>query len=193
MDRFYNQQYEKIRSVADYYGLPLYNHNESIDHMIRCSHLAIRFGTYIQLKEADIELLGNCALLHDIGKLRLSPSILYKQGKLNNYEFNYIRSHIYFEAKVLNKIVQDCIRFHHERFDGKGYNGLDNKELHDFVHIISLIDCYDAMTNSRSYRLNKFNKDFVINEIRNNIGKQFDMYYGNLFLSMLRDGKYNDG
>lgn len=187
MDKFYYKQYEKIRCVADYYGLPLYGHKESINHMIRCSNLAIRFGTYAQLEETEIELLGNCALLHDIGKLRLSPKILYKQGKLNNYEFNYIRSHIYFEVRVLDKAVQDCIRFHHERFDGKGYNNLDNKELNKFVHIVSLIDCYDAMTNSRSYRLNKFDKDFVINEIRNNIGRQFDKYYGNLFLSMLKN------
>lgn len=187
MNKFYYQQYEKIKCVADYYGLPLNGHNETINHMIRCSDLAIEFGRYMKLKAEEIELLGNCALLHDIGKLRICPSILYKHGKLNNYEFNYIRSHIYFEAKILDKVMQDCIRFHHERFDGAGYNNLDYGDIHDFVRIVSLIDSYDAMTNSRSYRLNKLDRVFVFNEIRDNIGVQFDMYYGNMFLSMLRD------
>ena len=119
------------------------------------------------------------ALLHDIGKIGVSDTILLKPGKLTEEEWVEMRKHAEFGFKILENIpflgnARHVVRQHHERFDGKGYpQGLKGKEIILGARIFAIIDTYDAMTSDRPYRKG-LPHDVAIDEIKKNSGTQFD-------------------
>ena len=119
------------------------------------------------------------ALLHDIGKIGVSDTILLKPGKLTEAEWVEMRKHAEFGFKILENIpflgnARQVVRQHHERFDGKGYpQGLKGKEIILGARIFAIIDTYDAMTSDRPYRKG-LPHDVAIDEIKKNSGTQFD-------------------
>lgn len=164
-------------------------HEETIKHMIRCGNVAEEFGKFLSLSEKDRILLSECALFHDIGKLNLTPDLLYKNSKLSEKEFNIIKGHINYDLKSNldnKKIIQNAINFHHDRPDGNGYHGTDNITIYDWTKIVSIIDVYDAMTNIRAYKPVKSNICDCIKEINNNKGQQFDEKYCELFTKFFK-------
>lgn len=161
-------------------------HEETINHVCLCYIIAKEFGLFLNLSENDVETLSNCALLHDLGKFHINPEILYKKTFLSDDEFDIIKSHVNYKSNsIINDIVLNCIKYHHERPDNMGYSENDYSKVLPFTKIISIIDSFDVMSNKRSYKSTTLNLESAINEIRNNIGKQFDEYYGNLFISFL--------
>lgn len=166
-------------------------HRESIEHMIRCSIIAKEFAEFLGLSEINKEKLYECALLHDLGKLKLNPEILYKNTRLTDAEFKYIKTHTSINGKegCLDKCILDCINYHHDNIISTGYNKINVCEKHEFVRIISLIDCYDAMSHKRCYKDFIYSKDEIISDIKNLIGKQFDYFYGHKFIDYLNKNK----
>ena len=129
------------------------------EHCLRVGILAIAFGQFLGLKSTDLELLGLCGMLHDVGKIKISIEILNKPGRLSHTEFDIMKEHTTLGKDVLSaqkgahKLIIETAHHHHERIDGKGYpDSLDASLLHKYIRIVSIVDAYDAITSARPYK-----------------------------------------
>ncbi|MBQ8698360.1 MAG: response regulator [Schwartzia sp.] len=136
----------------------------------------------------------NIALLHDVGKIGIPGSILSKPGKLTDEEFAVIKSHTmkgYEILKTISEMPELSIgaRWHHERYDGKGYpDGKAGEDIPEIARIICVADCYDAMSSDRIYR-GALPQHIVREEIENNSGTQFDPRVAEVMLQMIDEDK----
>ena len=153
-----------------------------------CRELGLRLGiSDVQL--SDLSLL---CLLYDIGKIGVPLDILNKQGNLTNEEWTLLRSHAekgYQIAKSSRDLtgIADCIRYHHERWDGRGYPaGLSRESIPLLSRVIAVVDAYDAMTSDRPYR-KRMPEAEARQEILNGAGGQFDPHIVSEFLQMLEE------
>ena len=139
----------------------------------------------------------NIALLHDIGKIGIPDAILTKPGKLTPEEFEVIKNHPQRGYEILKdvKIQEDIAagaHYHHERFDGKGYpDKLGGNDIPWVARIISVADAFDAMGSTRPYR-QKLPMDFIVKEIENGSGTQFDSKVVKAFMELYKEGAFND-
>lgn len=140
--------------------------------------------------DEDCRQIYLAGLLHDIGKISIHDSIINKQGKLTDEEYNTIKTHPAKGALILEKMqytpyLQNGAKYHHERFDGKGYPcGLKGLEIPDMARIIAVADAYDAMTSYRSYRP-AMDQNLVKQEIWKGMGTQFDPFYAKLMIALI--------
>ena len=138
----------RIRSVDAY----------TSQHCLAVSVMAMGFGRHLGLERAALEELGIAGLLHDVGKIGLDQSILNKPGRLEPDEFEHVKSHAQLGYWMLRGsagvavAVLDAAHGHHERLDGRGYpQGLDEAQISQPTRIISIVDCFDAITSHRVY------------------------------------------
>lgn len=127
-------------------------------HSINMSVIGLLFGKYLSLNPHELDCLGTGMLLHDIGKVVVSPEIINKRGRLTKEEFSEIRKHPKAGLDILElkrSVDSLCLKIvaqHHENHDGTGYpHGLGGRDIHLFGSISRIIDVYDAMTSNRSY------------------------------------------
>lgn len=119
-------------------------------------------------REKALSNLRKAAQMHDIGKIGIPDSVLNKVGRLTDEEYAKMKSHVVSGAEILKDFtlvdhVQDGTRYHHERYDGRGYpDGLKGEEIPLFARIIGVADAFDAMTSNRVYR-NHMDNDYVMN------------------------------
>ena len=138
------------------------------------------------------------ALLHDCGKIGVPDSILGKPGRLTDEEFQVIKSHTTKGSEILSHFkslnnVNEGARYHHERYDGKGYpEGKAGEDIPLIARMICVADSFDAMNSNRVYR-RKLTKDDIIDEIENNKGTQFDPKIADIFLKLIKSGKIDIG
>ncbi|MGN0472569.1 MAG: HD-GYP domain-containing protein [Lachnospiraceae bacterium] len=133
-------------------------------HCLNSALIAKVFGTWLCLPRADIDTLVLCGYFYDIGKLKLPNKILWKPGKLSDFEFNWMKTHTQIGYDLLkplhlNEHIMNATLMHHERCDGSGYpNHLPEHMIDSFAKYIAVVDSYEAMTSARSYRtsLNPF-------------------------------------
>lgn len=141
-----------------------------------------------------LENLHIASLLHDIGKIGVPEHILNKRSGLTIGERNRIKEHPMIGVNILKPIkeLEDSmlgVRYHHERFDGKGYpEGLKGEQIPLIASIISVADSFDAMITDRPYRP-ALVKDRAINEIRHLSGQQFCPRVADSFLELCKEGK----
>jgi len=115
-------------------------------------------GEKVGLPNDQLKALERGALLHDLGKIGISDTILHKPGKLTEDEWKIMRTHPDIGARIVERIpfLQDCmpvVRYHHERWDGTGYPlGLKGNDIPVFARIFAVADVFDALTSKRSYR-----------------------------------------
>lgn len=144
---------------------------ESGEHILR-----VKFFTKIILKylrnfypkyhitKEQAELIVSAATLHDIGKIAISDSILLKPGKLSDSEFEEMKKHTIYGCEILEKFKQtdnefyhycyDICRYHHERYDGKGYpDGLVGSQIPIWAQAVSIVDVFDALVSKRVYKI----------------------------------------
>ncbi|MFT7559670.1 MAG: putative nucleotidyltransferase with HDIG domain [Flavobacteriales bacterium] len=160
----------KIRDKQEY----------TFDHSLNVCVLAIAFGRHLDMDESDLQKVGLCGLLHDIGKMRVPLEIIEKPGRLTTKEMNLMKSHtvhgrnLLLSAKNLYSGTIDVSYSHHERIDGEGYpRKLKASGISRFARIISIVDAYDAMTAERCYSPAKTSTD-ALKIIYSERGKQFD-------------------
>ena len=133
-------------------------------------------------------------LLHDVGKIRVPDEIIKKEAKLTDEEFQYIKIHPITGYHILKGIsafsmISAGARYHHERYDGKGYpNGLSGEDIPVVARIIGVADAYDAMTSNRCYR-DALPQEVVRNEIVKGRGTQFDPVIADYMLEIIDDDK----
>ncbi len=134
------------------------------------------------------------ALLHDIGKIGIPNEILNKPTKLTKDEFDMIRNHTIYGDQILGRLmsipsIAIAARSHHERYDGTGYpDGLKGEEIPLAARIVSVADCYDAMTSVRSYSGVRPQAE-VRAEIEKGAGTQFDPQIAALMLEIIDEDK----
>ena len=147
------------------------------------------------LTEADISLISTASALHDIGKINIPEQILSKPGRLTKEEFEIVKTHSavgehmlrqipFNQNEPLVKIAREICRWHHERWDGRGYpDGLKGDEIPISAQVVSLADVYDALTSERCYKA-AFDHDTALNMIVNGECGAFNP----LLLECLMDG-----
>lgn len=148
--------------------------------------IAKRVGKSAQEQE-DIYYVG---LLHDIGKIGIPGEIINKTSRLSDEEYETIKAHPIIGNNILKNIseLQDIgvgARWHHERYDGKGYpDRLKGDEIPEVARIIGVADAYDAMTSRRSYR-DVMPQEIVRDEIEKGKGSQFDPYFADVMIALI--------
>ncbi|SHJ78109.1 HD-GYP domain-containing protein [Propionispora hippei] len=127
-------------------------------HSERVAELALLLAAELGFSPEEQMKIHIGAHLHDIGKIGIPDNILNKEGKLTKEEFDLIREHPVIGDSIVGRIqafrsIADSVRYHHERYDGKGYpDGLQGEEIPIEARIVAVADSFDAMTTVRTYR-----------------------------------------
>jgi len=154
-------------------------HPSMIGHSKRVSVYSMLIALAMNLSHDDITKTKWSALLHDVGKLGISRSLINKPGKLTPEEFDTVKLHAVYTRELLETItdfkdVSLIASSDHERFDGRGYPvGLKGDQIPIGTKIISIADAFDAMTSTRTYR-KAMSKETACEEIEKCAGSQFD-------------------
>ncbi len=170
-------QERAVRSL----GLALeYRDREMKGHTDRVTDLALRLGAALGLSDDALQALRWGAYLHDIGKMGIPDAILLKPGPLDEVEWELMRTHSeigYTFAEMLEFLPQgtlDVIRYHHERWDGKGYlEGLAGERIPLQPRIFAVADVYEALISERPYK-RAWPPAEAVAEIEAGAGTQFD-------------------
>jgi len=146
---------------------------------------------YPETEQNEIYMMG---LLHDVGKIGVPDEVINKPGRLTDEEFALIKTHPVIGSKILGSIKENPrlatgARWHHERYDGKGYpDGLSGESIPEEARIIAVADAYDAMTSRRSYR-GIMPQETVRGEIEKGIGTQFDPRFAKIMINLIDEDK----
>lgn len=152
LEATYDQTLKALMSALDA------RDRETEGHSMRVSRLACLLGERIGLNGEQLKALERGALLHDIGKIGISDSILHKPGRLTDDEWKIMRLHPEIGARIVERIPflqesMSVVRYHHERWDGSGYPlGIKGEEIPIQARIFAVVDVFDALTSNRSYR-----------------------------------------
>ncbi len=163
-------------------------------HSKRVAEYSKRIAIECGLNERDVDSVYHIAFMHDCGKCYIPDGILKKEGKLTDEEFEIIKSHTVKGAEMVQdftavKGLQDGVRHHHERYDGKGYpDGLKGEEIPWIARVLCIADSYDAMSSDRCYR-KKLDRHIIREEFVKCSGKQFDPQLTIVFLKLFDKGR----
>ena len=148
-------------------------------HSIRVRHLAGRLAESLGMTDKPLRQVRLAAKLHDIGKVGVAEGILNKMGSLTEEEYGCVRDHPMIGERILAPIIRSRtvlqgIRHHHERYDGSGYpDGLAGDRIPLIARIVTIADCFDAMTSIRTYRT-ALDVETALEVMRSAAGTQFD-------------------
>ena len=164
--------------------------HETEEHALRIKQLALNLGKRLGVSNDCLDEIALLAILHDIGKIAISDTILCKPDKLTDEEWVLMKEHceigyqIAISSYELSPLAE-YILYHHENWDGSGYpTGKKSKEIPLVSRIIRVVDAYDAMTNDRPYH-KAISKEQALVELRKCSGKQFDPEIVGTFIEML--------
>ena len=161
-------------------------HSERVAEYSR--EIAKRYG-YSEEQQDGIYMMG---ILHDVGKIGVPDAVINKPERLTDEEYDLIKQHPVLGENILKKIrempkLSIGARWHHERYDGKGYpDGLVGTDILEEARIIAVADAYDAMTSRRSYR-GILSQEHVRAEIEKGKGSQFDPVFADIMLQMISE------
>jgi putative nucleotidyltransferase with HDIG domain len=186
---------EKSQRMLSNIVKTIYTALETKDTLIRKhAHRVIDYSLSIaeglKLSPGEKEKLKTAALLHDIGKMRISDEILKKSAKLTNAEYEAVKRHPIEALNILEPIdefqnVLIHIKYHHERWDGTGYpEGLSGETIPLLARILAVANSFDAMTSERVYQKIMSYRD-AMEELKRQSGKQFDPKIVNAFIETL--------
>ena len=204
---YQNMRIEKIQnSVISSLATVVEERDENTGgHIMRCEIYVEKLldrmkseGSYLQLTKEYRSYIAMAAAMHDIGKIKIPDRILNKPGRLTDEEYDIMKKHSIYGAEIIRKTMGDIeetdyitvayniARYHHERYDGKGYpDGLKGEDIPLEARVMALADVYDALISERVYK-----KAFSVEEAREIIldgsGTQFDPCLVPLFLECVR-------
>ncbi|AGL02598.1 HD-GYP domain-containing protein [Desulfoscipio gibsoniae] len=146
-------------------------------HSLNVCYLAKKTAEYAGYTYQEIKEITLGALLHDIGKSCIDEKILYKPTKLSDKEFSIIKQHTVLGTDMISNF-EECnnllpiILYHHEHWDGNGYEGLCGRDIPKLARIVAIADAFDAMTSPRPYQKPRTLNDALL-ELNRNKGLQF--------------------
>ncbi|MDR0306637.1 MAG: response regulator [Chitinispirillales bacterium] len=153
----------------------------------------VALGKFMGISEQELEHIKYAGLLHDIGKIGISESILNKPSKLTDEEYNQIMRHPELGARIISNIpflspLAALVQHHHEFYNGKGYPfGLSGEEIPLGARMLSVSDTYEAMTSNRPYR-KAMPQETAFKILVEEKGRQFDPVIVDAFLKVMKDG-----
>lgn len=153
-----------LSSVVEFRSLESGEHVQRVKYFTKILLKEIRkmYPEY-RLTKDKIQLMSDASALHDIGKIAIPDSILLKPGKLTKDEFEEMKKHTTYGCELLEKFKQeenefykycyDIVRWHHERYDGRGYpDGIGGDDIPIWAQAVSIVDVYDALVSKRVYK-----------------------------------------
>ncbi|MEW8584437.1 MAG: HD-GYP domain-containing protein [Candidatus Thiodiazotropha sp.] len=169
----------------------------TLEHSNRVVSFSEVIGNHLNLDTHEMDVLLLAASFHDIGKIGIPDHILLKPGTLTKEEYEGIKAHSSIGANMLRTLgnplldeVAECVLYHHEQWDDKGYpEGLKGEEIPIVSRIISVVDTYDALTTTRSYR-RQISKLDALKMIESESGKQFCPSAVKVAIEICRTGKF---
>lgn len=162
-------------------------------HSHRVAAYAVEIGRRFGLTREQLEQLRYAALLHDIGKIGIPDHILNKHFQLTDEEYAIVKQHPTIGGDILKEftLVPEAAvgaLYHHERYDGRGYNkGLKGEEIPLYARIIAVADAYDAMDSTRVYQAS-MDPEVIYHELQKGRGTQFDARFAEIMMAMMKDG-----
>lgn len=163
-------------------------------HSFRVAEYSVMIARRLGMDEEELAKLHYAVSLHDIGKIGVPDTILNKPSKLSNDEYEIIKKHATIGADILKNVeliayTETVARYHHERYDGRGYpEGLYGEQIPLEARIVAVADTYDAMNSRRIYR-DRLPKEEIRKEINRNKGIQFDPKIADIFLELFDSGE----
>ena len=183
--------FQTIASTIDAKDKYTGGHSDRVGHYAKL--LSMEVAEDYGLTKQDIAAVSYIGRMHDIGKIGVPDSVLNKNGRLTDDEFELMKKHTIIGYDILKNIdyipnLRAGVRSHHERWDGNGYpDGLKGEQIPLVARILCIADSYDAMTTDRVYR-KKLDKATVLSELQKNGGKQFDPDLSKVFIGMIDRG-----
>ena len=191
-DQIYEKEQQSGLMVDILSHIVEFRNGESGQHVLHIrtlTELLLRYLSHkegtCQLSRSEIALICTASALHDIGKISIPGEILNKPGRLTKEEFDTMKTHTLVGAEMLKalpmhqehplvKTAYEICRWHHERYDGRGYpDGLKGDEIPISAQVVALADVYDALTSERVYK-KAFSHDVAVNMILNGECGQFN-------------------
>lgn len=168
---------------------------EAVEQDMRVGAMVTRLSRALGVSEKHAEVLGRAARLHDIGKLAIRASILFKPTELTAAEMEIVRRHPLVGASMLDNpavpffvLAQIMAKSHHEHWNGSGYpTGLQREAIPALARMVSLCDVYDCLLHARPYK-QAWPQPKVIRAISDLAGIELDPYLVEVFLDMLSYG-----
>lgn len=163
-------------------------------HSVRVAEYSALLAAALGWSEEDVKNLKYIALLHDIGKVGIPDNVLNKPGRLTDAEFDIIKSHTTIGGDILRDIitipdVDSGAKYHHERYDGRGYPaGLVGEHIPEVARVICIADAYDAMRSKRIYR-DSLSVEVIREELVKGKGTQFDPNFVEVFIKLLDENR----
>lgn len=170
-DQFYEREKNSSLMIDILAHIVEFRNNESAMHVINVQNYTeillkelVKITDKYKVDEKDVMLIANVAALHDIGKISIPDEILNKPGRLTDEEFKIMKSHSavgsqmladlpFHREEPLVKLAYSIARWHHERWDGRGYpDGLKGDDIPIAAQVVSMADVYDALTSERCYK-----------------------------------------
>ncbi len=169
-----------------------YKDNETGLHVIRMSHYSRVLALAAGFSEQAADDLLNAAPMHDVGKIGIPDAILQKNGKLDDAEWQVMRSHAQIGADIIGEHPSGLLQMarsialtHHEKWDGTGYpNGLKGEDIPLTGRIVAIADVFDALTSVRPYKA-AWSVEEALELLRRESGKHFDPQLVELFLGCM--------
>lgn len=183
-------------SESEFYAITQITHKDYSPHThsVNVGLYCMTYGVKTGLLQDDVRELGLGGMLHDVGKSKIAPEILNKNGFLTNQEFEEAKKHapyggeILFDMNCYGQNVVDMANQHHEKFKGGGYpEELEGKEISYFSRICKVMDVYDALTSRRTYKTpaNPFD---TLALMKRNMADEFDPAILNNFIKFMGPG-----
>jgi putative nucleotidyltransferase with HDIG domain len=168
---------------------------ETQGHTYRVTGITVLLARKMGVPEVDIDLIRQGAMLHDIGKIGIPDSILFKPGPLTEQEWAIMRQHPLDAYRILSRIENlkpafEIPLFHHEKWDGSGYPfGLKGEEIPFAARLFTVSDVFDALTSKRPYRP-AWSKKRALAHIKSRTGTSFDPSIVPVFELMIEEIDY---
>ena len=163
-------------------------------HSNRVTEYSVAIAEEMGLSPAEVDIIRNASILHDVGKIGIKEEILKKPGRLTEEERKEMEYHPFIGTKILQSVkllepVLPLVYHHHERYDGLGYpDGLRGEEIPLGARVISVADAFESMTSDRPYR-KALPVEEALAELRYGAGRQFDPRIVEVFLNLAEEGK----
>jgi len=181
---------ETLQALETFANIVDERDSSTYQHSIRVARSVDRLARSLGLPFSDIDRLRWAARLHDLGKVAVDASLLRKEGRLDGAEWAAMRRHPRLSARLMQRFEfaaaqARAVEFHHERYDGQGYYGIDGGALPLASHFLIVADSFDAMTHDRPFRP-ALSREDALAELEQNSGTQFHPTVAKAFVAVER-------